>query len=344
MTLPPVINVHTHFQPEAALDVVKPYGIEMVQDENDNWVFRSGSVEYKVPGVGGGFWGRTLDFQLGEMDAGGVDIHVLQPSPMIFGYHLEPEVNAIFSRAFNDETAKLIEAHPDRFWGSAQLPMQDVGLAVTELEHAITDLGFKSCSLDYAIGGGVLADQRFDPFFAKAEELDVPLLLHPVALGQTLDLEAAGGTWLQRYEVDWAWGYMFGEAAAIVGLIFGGVLDRFPRLRFMVPHGGGLIPYQVGRLRMHAEHLAGKEGSGSGLQRSIDEYLKDAFYFDTVLHDPRSLEFLITIVGYENVVLGTNYPGWDHLAGWDLVRSLTGISDAEKDAILGLNSAERLFG
>ncbi len=341
--MPPVINVHTHFQPEAALEVVKPYGIEMIQDEDDNWIFRSGSIEYKVPGVGGGFWGADLDGQLAQMDANGVDIHVLQPSPMIFGYHLDAEVNAIFSRAFNDETARLIESHGDRFWGSAQLPMQDVAAAVNELDHAIVDLGFKSCSVDYAIGGGILADERFDPFFAKVEELDVPVLLHPVALGQTLDLEAAGGTYLQRYQVDWAWGYMFGEAAAVVGLIFGGVLDRFPNLRFMVPHGGGMIPYQIGRLRMHAEHLAGAEGSQLGLERSIDDYLKRNFYFDTVLHDPRSLRFLIEIVGPENVVLGTNYPGWDHLAGWDLVRSLEGVSDAEKDAILGVNSAERLF-
>lgn len=338
-----VINVHTHFQPEAALDVVAPYGIEMTQDNEQNWTFRSGNLEYRVPGIPENFWGRGLGRQVAQMDANGVDVHVLAPSPMVFGYHLDAEVNALFSRTFNDETARLMAEHPGRFWGSAHLPMQDLERAVAELEHAVEDLGFRGCSLDYVIGrDSVLGDRRCDPFLARVEALDVPMLLHPVALGQTLDLDAAGGTWLLKHQVDYVWGYLFGEAAAVVGLILSGALDRFPRLRFVVPHGGGMIPYQIGRLRMQAERFASSE-DGRGLERSIDEYLRDNFFFDTVLHDPRSLRFLISVMGPENVVMGTNYPGWDQLPGWEMIRSLEGVPEAEKEAVLGLNAERRLF-
>jgi predicted TIM-barrel fold metal-dependent hydrolase len=113
-------------------------------------------------------------------------------------------VNDEFSRAFNDGAARHIAPHRDRFWGSAQRPMQDLDLAAAELTR------------------------------------DVPIL-HPVALGQDLDLPAAGGEWLMRHQVDWAWGYLFTETVAVVGLIFSGTLGRHPNLRAMIPHGTGRI-------------------------------------------------------------------------------------------------------
>ena len=214
--MPPVINVHTHFQPESVLPLVAPYGIEMTTGpDGKSWYFRSGSVEYLLPGGSTKFWGAGLGEQLEEMDPAGIDINVLQPSPMIFSYHLPPDVGATFSRAFNDEVAQHIEEHPTRFWGSAQLPMQDLELAAAELTRSVHELGMKSCSLGYVLSENrTLADPECDEFLSVVEELDVPILLHPVALGQDIDLKAGGAEWLRKYQVDWAWGYLFVETAA----------------------------------------------------------------------------------------------------------------------------------
>ena len=241
--MPPVINVHTHYQPGSVLPIIEPYGIEMVTAPDGSWHFRSGDVEYNIPGTPDKFWGSGLGGQIPEMDAAGIDINVLQPSPMIFSYHLDPEVNQEFSRAFNNETAKHIAEHPTRFWGSAQLPMQDLEMAAAELERSINELGLKSCSVGFILGPDkTLADPECDEFLSTVERLDVPLLLHPVALGQDMDVVAGRASWLLKYQMDWAWGYLFTETVAVVGFIFSGALDRHPDLRVMIPHGGGMIP------------------------------------------------------------------------------------------------------
>jgi aminocarboxymuconate-semialdehyde decarboxylase len=343
--VPPVINVHTHFQPESVLSIVEPYGIEMTRGaDGKSWYFRSGDVEYLLPGTGpdgtNKFWGAGLSDQVAEMDANGIDIHVLQPSPMIFSYHLPADVGAEFSRAFNEQVATHIAEHPRRFWGSAQLPMQDLQLAAAELTHAVRELGFKSCSVGYVLGQNrTLADPECDEFLSVVEALDVPVLLHPVALGQDIDLKAGGAEWLMKYQSDWAWGYLFVETAAVVGFVLGGALDRHPDLRLMIPHGGGMLPYQIGRLKHHAELV---RSTGGTVERSIDEYLP-AFYLDTVVHDPRCLRLLIDVIGEDNVVHGSNYPGWDNAPIWETIRELPGLSQVAKDKILGLNAVERLF-
>jgi aminocarboxymuconate-semialdehyde decarboxylase len=337
----PVVNVHTHFQPESVLPLVEPYGIEMTTGpDGKSWYFRSGNVEYLLPGGSTKFWGAGLGEQIEEMDAAAIDVNVLQPSPMIFSYHLPPDVGANFSSAFNDEVARAIEEHPARFWGSAQLPMQDLELAGKELTRAVHQLGMKSCSVGYVLGNDrTLADAECDEFLTVVEELDVPILLHPVALGQDIDLVAGGAQWLRKYQVDWAWGYLFAETAAVIGFIFSGALDRHPNLRVMVPHGGGMLPYHVGRLGHHARVFASGENA---FPRPVEDYLS-SFYFDTVVHDPRGLQLLIDVMGEDNVVMGSNYPGWDNAPIWETIRELPGLSDTAKEKILGKNSVERLF-
>jgi len=341
--MPPVVNVHTHYQPRSVLDIVRPYGIEMTTRDGA-WYFRSGSVEYTVPGTPERFWGDGLHGQIPFMDEHGIDVHVLQPSPMIFSYHLDAKVNHEFSRAFNDETARHIAEHPGRFWGSAQLPMQDPGRAAEELTRAVRELGLSSCSMGYALGGGrTLSHPDYDEFLATVEELDVPILLHPVALGQDLDLPAAGGEWLMDHQVDWAWGYLLTETVAVVGLIFSGALGRHPGLRVMIPHGGGMVPYQLGRLDHHARVYGAVDRlESAGLPGDVRGYLK-RMWFDTVVHEPASLQLLVDVMGEDNVVLGSNYPGWDDAPIWETIRALPGLSETAKAKILGANAEERLF-
>jgi aminocarboxymuconate-semialdehyde decarboxylase len=328
------IDTHTHFQPRGVLDLVQPFGIEMHTDDRGRSVFRTGSLEYVLPSSSDEFWGDKLDRRVEMMDQAGIDIQILQPSPMVFNYHLPAEINARFSRAFNEQTAEALAPYKDRFWGSAHLPLQDAELSARELEYAVTTLGFRAGTVDFVVGGRTLADPEYEPLLAAAEALDVPIQLHPVPLGQSMDLKAIGAHWLLAHQTDWAWGYLFGETVAVVGLVLGGVIDRHPRLRFWVPHGGGMIPYHLGRFELQARLIG-------GLERPISEYLS-SFYFDTVVHDPRALAFLIEMIGDENVVLGTNYPGWDSFAGWEVVAALPGISERARQRILGEN-ALRIF-
>ena len=167
----------------------------------------------------------------------------------------------------------------------------------------------------------------------------MPILLHPVALAQDLDIAAGKAEWMLKYQVDWAWGYLFSETAAVVGLIFGGALDRHPDLRVMVPHGGGMIPYQVGRLKYQARVFgAGSEGV---LPQEPIEYLH-RLYFDTVVHEPASLQLLIEVMGADNVVMGSNYPGWDNAPIWETIKGL-GLDRETEEKVLGRTAAERLF-
>ena len=111
--MPPVVNLHTHFQPESVLALVAPYGIEMTTGlGGKSWYFRSGDVGYLLPTGSTQFWGAGLGDQIEEMDTAEIDVNVLQPSPMIFSYHLRPDDGATFSRAFNDEVARCIDEHP----------------------------------------------------------------------------------------------------------------------------------------------------------------------------------------------------------------------------------------
>jgi aminocarboxymuconate-semialdehyde decarboxylase len=133
------------------------------------------------------------------------------------------------------------------------------------------------------------------------------------------------------------------ETLAVIGFIFSGALDRHTDLRVMVPHGGGMIPYQLGRMAYQAKVFgSGDRAAGERLERAPSEYL-GSFFFDTVVHEPGGLELLIDVMGEDNVVMGSNYPGWDNAPIWETIRALPGISDRAKEKILGENAARRLF-
>ena len=343
--MPKVINVHTHFQPSGIEQALVPYGLAWVTNPDGSHTFRTGAIEYRLPRLTArqaGFYGADLHTRIPYMDEEGVDVHLLSASPMMFGYHLDAASATEVARAFNDALALDIARFPDRFWGAAQLPMQDPQAATIELERAVRELGLVSCSVGWSYGPTLtLGHPDYDGLLAKAVELDVPVMIHPVALGQSTDLIAGGAEWLSEYDLDSLWGYIYVETAAIVGMIFSGALDRHPDLRLFVPHGGGMVPYHVGRVEQYAA-LSKQRAGAIQLQRSIPEYLGQ-FYFDTIVHDPRGMKLLIDVMGPDNVVLGTNWSGWDDAPLWELIRGLDGISDETKVKILGLNATERLY-
>ena len=214
--VPPVVNVHTHYQPRRCSASSSPYGIEMTTRDGA-WYFRSGDVEYSVPGRPSASGAHGLHAQIPFMDEHGIDVHVLQPSPMIFSYHLEAKVNQEFSRAFNDETARHIAEHPGRFWGAAQLPMQDPDMAAEELTRAVRELGLTAAPWAMRSGaGGRSPTPPTTPSCHRrgARRPDPPA---PGRARPGPRPEAANGMWLRDHQADWAWGYLLTEPSPSSG-------------------------------------------------------------------------------------------------------------------------------
>lgn len=344
----PIINVHSHVQPRRALDIVRDYGVDMWTDGEGFVHLKVGDWELKMGGGGTNtshFWSDNLSKLRDDLEAQGVDIDVLWPSPMIYLYFLPPEVTAKFSRAFNEAMAEAVAEYPDNFWSAAHLPMQDVDRAIVEAEYAVTKLGCKTVAIGVHLGNGrLLSDPYYDPFYEAIQDLDVPVMVHPNALGIDLKLNSnPEAAWALRHGIDWIWGYPFEETAAVVGLIRDGTLDRFPGLRFVVSHGGGDIALHIGRLEAQNARSLLMPGMGEPAPLPIREYLRRNFWFDTTIHDPKAMKFVIDQFGVDNVILGSNYPGWDHFDAWNVIRELPGLTEEDRVKILGRTAAEKVF-
>ena len=249
----------------------------------------------------------------------------------IAGYHLPAAQGRAWSRLVNEGLAESLRALPGTFAGLATVPLQDPLAAAGELRHAVLDLGFRGAMIDTHVQGRALADRALDPFWRAAMELGVPVILHPFALEE---VERFGSYYLHNLV-----GYPFETTLAAAGLVFGGTLDRMPELALVLVHGGGFLPYQLGRLdrghRARPEARAGGAGLPSGYARR--------FYYDTITHSPRSLCFLCEVVGADRLLLGSDFPfGMGDPEPVASVRQ-AGLGEPAERAALGEN-ATSLFG
>ncbi len=271
--------------------------------------------------------------RLKDMDRMGVDVQAVSPAPAQYYYYADPAFGLELVRGINDRIADIAAAHPSRFVGLGTVPLQDAKLATRELERCVKKLGFRGVEIGTNVNGIDLADKRLglDRFFAKAQELDVVLFMHPM-----------GFTHADRM-TDHYFNNIIGNplesTLAVSHLIFGGVLDRHPKLKFCVAHGGGYLPHYHARM----DHgWKARPDARTVLKKKPSSYLKK-FYFDTITFDAGLLENLIDRVGAKQVLLGSDYPydmGDEDPVG--LVNSLRGVSQADRDRILGGNAARLL--
>jgi aminocarboxymuconate-semialdehyde decarboxylase len=274
-----------------------------------------------------------LPGRLAAMDRGGVQVQLLSSWIDLTAYALPAAAGARFAHTFNESLAQLIAGHPDRFWGLCTVPLQAPAQAAAELRHAVGDLGMVGVEIATTVAGRELDDAGLDPFWAAASELGCLVLIHPV--------NALAGRGVTRHFLSNLIANPAETTIAVAHLVFGGVLERYPDLQACVVHGGGFLPYQVGRLdrgyaavpQRTAAHLS--EAPGAALRR---------LYYDTVLHDPVSLAALIAFAGPEHVVLGSDYPfamgDPDPLA---TVAAIPGLTDADRQLIVAGN-IERMLG
>lgn len=268
--------------------------------------------------------------RIGDMDLQGVDMQALAIAPTQYFYYLDEPTGARATALQNDRIAQIVADRPDRFIGIANLPMDHPGSAVIEMERAHHDLGFWGCEINADVNGGDLDDRRFDPVWEKAAELEMLVILHP-----------HGFTHPQRmadYYLANVVCMPLASTLAVSRMILGGVFERFPELRMLVVHGGGYLPFYFARTD-HAYRV--RPEARRHIPRPPSEYLH-LLYFDSVVFNPRSLEYLVDEFGSDRVLMGTDYP-FD-MGPTDPLGFLAGASltDEQRALIVGGNAARLL--
>jgi aminocarboxymuconate-semialdehyde decarboxylase len=276
----------------------------------------------------------SIEVRLKDMDRMGIDIQAVSPAPQQTYYWTDPGLGAELSRSINERIARIVADHPDRFVGLGTVPLQDASLAVSELEHCVKKLGLRGVEINPSVRGMDLTDAKLnlEKFFAKAQELDVVIFMHPIGYTQ--------GERLMDHYFNNVIGNPLETTVAASHLIFDGVMERHPKLKVVLPHAGGYLAHYWARMD-HAWRA--RPDCRTVIKKKPSSYL-EKFYFDTITFDRGMLKQMVDRFGADHVVLGTDYPydmGMDHPV--DFIGGAPGISKADKEKIMSSNAA-RLLG
>jgi len=327
------IDIHTHILTEEAMSLlaresprVAPILKEVGADSAAVMEIDGKVMQRPVPR---GLW--DVDWRLRDMDANDVDVQLLSPTNQTFFYEAEPGLGAACAALQNEQIAKVVRRHPDRFIGLGALPLQAPERAADELRRAMTRLGLRGAEIGSNVCARNLDDPQLEPVWATAAELGAFILVHPHNF--------TSRDRLTSYYLSNFVGLPFETTLAATSLVFGGVLERHPGLKICFSHGGGYVPYQMGRF-IHGWEVRPepKANLKDGPARSLA-----MLYFDSIVHSRRTLEYLVDLTGHDHVLLGSDYP-FD-MGNLDCVRRVRelAVPQAQRDAVLGGN-AQRLLG
>jgi aminocarboxymuconate-semialdehyde decarboxylase len=284
------IDVHRHYIPQFLIDDARAgRAIAGLRIEGDTVMHRQRYHYFLDPEF------HLLDRIIADLDETGVDHAVLGPTPTLFFYDVDAQSAADFCAKANDWITKLAAESGGRVSGMATVPMQDPEAAARELRRCVEDLGIRSVEIGTDIEGVPLDDARYRPVFDVAEELEVLVLLHPYFVGPRPGLEDFYMTNLV--------GLPFLTAVAATRLLLSGFFTRHD-VRFVLVHGGGYLPYQLGRL--DRGYLV-REESSAFTDRGPSESIGN-LYYDTLTHGAAALRFLVALVGADHVLFGTDLP------------------------------------
>ncbi len=323
-------DMHTHFiAPEFVEAIQKPgsqWQAKLIRKGGEPWIEHDQGYSYPLtPGF------HDTPARLADMAAKKLDMAAVSVSPTLFYYWASPALALDVARMTNDGLYRLSKQHPEKFVGMGTLPMQNLDLASKELRRCVRDLGFRSIQIGSNVQGVQFDEPGFLPFFKECEALGVFVFFHPYYVG-TKEM-------FTRYYLKNLYGNPLDTAMCAASLIFGGVLEKCPKLKVGFTHGGGFFPYQLGRLK-HGYEVR-DEPKVNGV-RSPEKYLHQ-LYFDTIVFMDKQLRFLVDLAGADHVMLGTDY-AFD-MAEFEPVNFVSGagLAPAQLRAVLGENARE-LFG
>lgn len=274
--------------------------------------------------------------RIAAMNEQGIDVSALSINP--YWYHAGRDAAAELIKIQNESLVEFCAATPDRFVAFATAALQHPDLAVKQVEYAAKTLGFRGVSVGGSVEGEELADPKFHPFWAKCEELELLVFMHPTGTSELASSGRLSGGGLLTNTI----GNPLETTIALSHLIFEGTLDRFPGLKICAAHGGGFLPSYANRSDAVCRTFPNKVGSLP--KKAPTAYLRDGqLYFDTIVFTPEALRHLIAETGAAQIMVGTDYPfPWTNTE-IDLVLSTPGLSDDERIAILG-GTAAKLLG
>lgn len=322
-----LIDIHNHYYPPAYLDALREPDsvVRLTEDSSGNpCVHYPGDYNVAVRGH------RDIAYRQTVLEHEGVDTQVITLTTP--GTHVDQPDRAVrLARLVNDAFAEVVRERGPRFAALATLPLCDPVASAAELRRAMTELGFAGAMLFSNVNGAPLADARFEPLYAEADRLGAVLHIHPT--------NPASVTGMTEYWLTALVGFLFDSSLAAAHLVFTGIPERYPRIRWVLGHLGGAIPYIAERLDRGwrafpecREHI----------KRAPSEYLR-GFYYDTVNFDPAALRLAVDFAGADHVLAGSDYP---HMIGSIALmkESLAAVrvSPEERAKILGGNAAALL--
>jgi aminocarboxymuconate-semialdehyde decarboxylase len=275
----------------------------------------------------------SIEVRLADMDRMGIDIQAVSPAPHQTYYWTEAGEGQEIARMVNERLAGIVAQWPGRFVALGSVPLQESSLAVSELEYCVKKLDLRGVEINPSVNGMDLTDSRLglEKFFAKAQELDVVVFMHPIGFTQ--------GERLVDHYFNNVIGNPLETTVAASHLIFDGVMERYPRLKVVLPHAGGYLAHYWARMD-HAWRA--RPDCRTVIKKKPSSYL-EKFYFDTITFDRSMLEHMVERYGADRVVLGTDYPydmGMEDPV--DFIGGTPGISAADKAKIMGGNAARLL--
>lgn len=292
------IDIHTHILPPELPDFKKIFGyggfiqlkpcagcsdLDMVTDEGK--FFRRIQQNCVDP-----------ETRIHECQTHKVDVQVLSTIPTMFHYQIKAQDCLVVSQFLNDHLEKVCSQNPRKFVGLGSVPLQDPKLAVQEVERC-KKLGLKGIQIGSHINDWNLSDPVLWPFFEAMQALDMALFVHP--------WDMIGQEKMQKYWLPWLVGMPMETSLAICSMIFGGVFERFPRLRVAFAHGGGAFPFTLGRIQHGFE--ARPDLVAVDNKKAPQDYI-GRFFVDSLVHDEKALKYLVDLFGPEKVCLGSDYP------------------------------------
>jgi len=326
------LDIHTHIMP----------------DQMPNWVAKFGYGEFihlehrncKACMMKGDKLFREVedncfkaDVRIEEMNSTNVDLQVLSTIPVLFNYWANAKDGLETSRFFNDHICETVTNNSNRFIGIGTVPLQDIDLAIKEMERCVSELKMPGLEIGSNINGKNLGDESFFPFYKRAEELGCALFVHP--------WEMMGEQQMQKYWLPWLVGMPAETSRAICSMIFSGVFEKFPKLRVAFAHGGGSFPLTIGRI----EHGFKVRPDLVAIDNAVNprNYL-GKFWIDSLVHDETAMKYIMNVMGEDSICLGSDYPfplGEDHPGS--LIESMEFSSDV-KEKLLFKNAMNWLGG